>query len=113
MPQSKSTGTQVAVISTEHTLIDTADPGTYVLTVDCNAMIAGDTLQLRTYTKALSGGTYRQDSFLTFSGDQDDTTLLLSTIKVTDPRPAVFGFKATLRQSAGTGRSFPWGIVAL
>lgn len=105
--QEHSSGTQAATISTEHTLATITDISTYVLVVDCNAMAAGDTVKLRAKVKTLSGSTERLAYEETLSDVQ------ASPVFLSVPIPTVHSVKFTLEQTAGTGRSFDWSVVAL
>ena len=107
MASDKATGTQVAVITTEHTLSTVTDAGTYVLMVDTNAMVLGDELELRLKTKILSGGTTREFLVATYAHVQGQP--IKASIPVVSTQEAVF----TLKQTAGTGRSFPWAVREL
>lgn len=102
-----SDGTQAATVNTEHTLLDQQGAGVYELEVDANALASGDTLELRVYTKVLSGGTQRQYLLATFTGAQAQPNLK------SPPIVALNGAKFTLKQTAGTGRSFPWQVTTL
>lgn len=110
-----STGTQTATISTEHTLADVAVAGTYTLHVDANAMAAGDTLELRVYQIVLTGGTRRLVYLGTFTGAQDASTNDLAPIKISVPISNELtdtgSIRFTLKQTAGTGRSYPWKVL--
>ncbi len=107
MASSQSSGTQVAVISTEHTLQTIATAGTFVLYVDTNAMVLGDELELRAKTKVLSSGTTREFLVATYAHVQGQP--VKASIPVASINEAVF----TLKQIAGTGRSFNWEIIEL
>jgi hypothetical protein len=105
---SAANGTQTATITTEHVLGGAAitTPGTYQLVVDLNAMLGGsspDILELRVYSKALSGGTERVADVHAFTGAQTSSPLFVSK-----PYMCPAYIKFTLKQTAGTGRSFPW-----
>lgn len=52
-------GTQAAVVGTEHTLVTDTTGKVYVLIVDAGAMVGGDVLELRVYTKVRTGGVSR------------------------------------------------------
>jgi hypothetical protein len=105
----KVSGSQTATISAEHTLSTITDAGIYVLRVDMNALVSGDVVELRIYTKARNS---------------TDTERLIHGPAVYGPIPpdqklqdsvpimATGDFKATLLQSAGTGRAFPWVILS-
>ena len=107
MATSNSSGTQVATVTTEHTLATITTSGTFVLLVDCNALALGDTVILRAKVKVTSGGTTRQAYEAKYSHVQADK------IKLSIPVPSVNEVVFTLEQSAGTGRSFPWEIIEL
>lgn len=105
---SNQSGSQTATIATEHTLGSAITaPGVYVLVVDTNAMANGDVLELRIYTKYASGGTERLAYVATYAHAQTELN------KFSVPVPIDASFKATLKQTAGTGRAFPWNILSL
>ena len=99
-------GSQTATISTEHTLSTQTTAGVYTLAVDANAMAAGDTLVLRVYGKARSSDSERLMFESAYSDVQADPLKL--SFAVISPHH----FKATLTQTAGTGRAFPWAVYA-
>ncbi len=107
MASSQSSGTQVAVITTEHTLQTISTAGTFVLYVDTNAMVLGDELELRAKTKVLSSGTTREFLVATYAHPQGQP--VKASIPVASINECVF----TLKQTAGTGRSFNWEIIEL
>ena len=101
-----TSGTQTAVISTEHTLATITTSNVYQLVVDLSNMVNGDELELRIKVKALTGSTSRVVFFATYAHDVGaDSEIVLSP-----PVPAPFEFIATLKQVAGTGRGFDWAI---
>lgn len=102
-----ASGTQTATISTEHTLNTDTTNHTYVLAVDAGNMVAGDLLELRLYTKVLSGGTERLAYVGSFQHTQGEPA------KYSVPVPANISCKATLKQTAGTGRAYDWSLLAL
>lgn len=99
--------TQAAAISTEHTLSEQTVANTYVLVVDTAALALGDIVELRIYTKVLTGGTARLAYMVSYANLQGQPN------KYSVPVPANIYFKATLKQVLGTGRSFPWALLAL
>lgn len=103
----EASGTQVAVVTTEHTLATVATDGTFVLYVDTNAMVLIDELELRVKTKVLSGGTTREFLVATYIHVQGQP--IKASIPVASDQECVF----TLKQTAGTGRSFPWKVIKL
>ncbi len=102
-----NSGTQSATLDTEHTLDNDTTGKTYVLVVDTNAMVEGDVTILRIKTKALSGGTLRLAFSATYANAQADP------IKYSVPVPANIEIEATLEQTDGTGRSYPWSLLSI
>jgi hypothetical protein len=102
-----SSSTQTATISTEHTLATDTTGKTYILAVDTAAMVNGDELELRIYTKVLSGGAEGLAYTAGFIHIQS------APIKYSVPVPANISCKATLKQIAGTGRAFPWALLSI
>lgn len=100
-------GTQTAVIGTEHTLATDTTGKTYLLVVDGGNNANGDTLELRIYTKVRSTSTERLAYYEAFSNVLGEPNLY------SVPVPADVSFKATLKQTAGTGRDFDWKVLAL
>lgn len=98
-------GTQAATISTEHSLTQQTGIGIYVLVVDTAAMASGDTLVVRLKTKVLSEGTSRITQEITMTGAQTVPNWR------SEPIPVDVEIIATLLQSAGTGRSYPWKLL--
>ena len=110
MPTSIASGTLAATVGTEHTLATDTTNKVYVLVVDTNALAGGatpDILELRLYVIVLAAGTERLAYQAVFKGVQDEP------IKFSLPVPADISLKATLKQTQGTGRSFPWKLLAL
>jgi hypothetical protein len=106
---SKASGTQTATISTEHTLTTQTDAGSYVLVVDTANMALGDILELRIKTKVLSAGTTRLAYMVPYLHIQGEP----NKYSVPVPIPASREIICTLKQTAGTGRAFPWEVLTL
>lgn len=102
-----ASGTQAATLDVEHSLATDTGGRTYCLVVDTGEMVAGDVLILRLKTKVLSGGTKRLAYSATFSDAQGEPQ------KYSIPVPADVEIEATLEQTDGTGRSYPWKILSL
>lgn len=100
-------GTQVASIGVEHTLHTDTDAKVYQLLVDTVNMALGDELELRAKLAVLLGGTRRQILLGAYKNMQAD--LIKISVPVSSPRDIEF----TLKQVAGTGRSFPWSVVSV
>lgn len=98
-----SSGTQTAVISTEHILDTPTTSATYVFAVDTVNMALGDVLELRVYDM-VDGTNYR----LVWKGCWQHVQLGVG--KVSPPIAVTTQGKFTLKQTAGTGRAFPWSV---
>lgn len=107
MASSAASGTQTAVITTEHTLSTQAVAGTYVLVVDTSNMVNGDVLELRAKIKVLTGGSALQYLLGSYANVQADA------VKMSLPVPSLYSIVVTLKQVAGTGRNFDWNLVLL
>jgi hypothetical protein len=107
MPSSVANGNQTAVIGTEHTLATDVSGQSYVLVVDTVNLAMGDTLELRIYTKCRTAGTERLAYLRSFANAQGEL------IKYSVPVPADISCKATLKQTAGTGRQFEWSLLQI
>lgn len=107
MIQQVDNGTQTASISTEHTLSTRTSARTYVLLVDLSNLAVGDTVEIRAKVKVLTGSTARQAYVETFTGDQVDDVF------ISIPIPTAHSCAFTLKQTAGTGRSFDWSVLSL
>lgn len=103
----ESSGTQTAVIGTEHSLAAPTTNKTRVLRVDCGAMVAGDTVELRIKTKVLSGGVEREQQNVTYANALGSP--IVESIPISSNQGATF----TLKQTTGTGRAFPWAVLTL
>lgn len=108
MPTLEDSGTQTATVTTEHTLTTLSGNKTYQLYVDTANMAAGDAVELRIKTKVLSGGTTRCVSKATYKHAQSADDLIKISIPVMSDQEYV----ATLKQTAGTGRDFPWKVMS-
>lgn len=108
MATSEADGSQTAVIDTEHTLATIATDGSFVLYVDTNAMVDGDVLELRAKVKVRSVGTTRTILLGTYQHAQTN-----ESVKASIPVASINELVFTLKQTAGTGRAFPWEIVKL
>jgi hypothetical protein len=70
--------------------------------IDLTNMASGDTVVVREYMKIQSAGDYVKYAEETYSGAQSIPLLHILT------KPARYGLKVTLRQTAGTNRSYPY-----
>ena len=102
----ESGGTQTATVTTEHTLATLTNVKTYVLVVDTSAMVAGDELELRVYTKTRSGNASQLAWIFSYAHAQEELN------KYSLPVPANIEAKFTLKQTAGTSRNFIWAVLS-
>jgi hypothetical protein len=98
-------GTQVAVISTEHNLATGQSTDAVLqLVVDMSNMVAGDTVRFRLKDSVIPAGPVVLIELWERNNAQ-------SAAFVTDlPLIGLHAWALTLEQSAGTGRSFAWSI---
>jgi len=98
-----ASGSQTATISTEHVLDSPTTVATHVLSVDTVNLALGDLLELRCYDM-VDATNYRQMWKGTFQHSQ------INDAKVSPPIAVTTQAKFTLKQTAGTGRVFPWSV---
>lgn len=108
MPTTAASGTQTAVISTEHSLSTQTTAATYVLMVNLTNLVNGDIVELRLKTKVLTGDTAEEIYGPTYQNDQGSKPIVASP-----PVVSMFSIEATLKQTAGTARSFAWSLLTL
>lgn len=107
----KGSGTQTATINTEHTLLDVATAGVFTLHIDKAAMASGDTLELRIYQIVLTGGTRRVAYKIEFDDAQDADDMIAISVPIANELTDPGSLRFTLKQTAGTGRAFPWKVL--
>lgn len=107
----EGSGTQTATINTEHTLQDVAEAGTFTFHVDCNAMAAGDILELRVYQMVLTGGTRRVAYYQIYLDAQPADDVIKISVPISNELTDAGALRFTLKQTAGTGRAFPWKVL--
>jgi|SRR5882724_1852346 len=98
-----ASGSQTAVIGTEHSLDTPTTVATYVLSVDTVNFVNGDLVELRVYDM-VDGSNYRQVWKAVYQHAQ------VNNGKVSPPIAITTQAKFTLKQTAGTGRVFPWSV---
>ena len=104
---SVASASQSATLDTEHTLSTQTTPGVYILVVDMANLAAGDIVILRIKTKYATGGTSRLAYMAEFAGVQTEPN------KYSVPVPVDTEIVCTLEQTDGTGREFPWNLLAM
>lgn len=98
-----SSGSQTAVVNTEHSLATPTTVATYVFSVDTVNLANGDLVELRCYDM-VDGSNYRQMWKGTYQHVQ------INNAKASPPIAVTTQAKFTLKQTAGTGRVFPWSV---
>jgi len=104
------TGSQLAVVATEHTLNTTSPDGTnavYQFWLDCSGMLSGDELIIRIYEKVRSSDTQVLVYDDTLSGAQSAPAWVSPSLLL------LHGWDFTIEQTTGTGRSYPWSVRAV
>lgn len=100
-----ASGSQTATITTEHALVsNSTDDGIYQIFIDCNAMVAGDTTEFTVKEKARSTDSQRVVFRATLSGAQAEPLWVSPSLIL------LHGWDVTLKQTAGTGRAYPWSV---
>jgi hypothetical protein len=94
---------------TEQVLGTYAGSKYYAFGIDTTPMQSGDTLEVRWYTKVNSGGTTHRFQVETYSGDQ--TVEPLSPNKLSGPFWIANECKLTIKQTAGTNRTYSWEVL--
>lgn len=100
-------GTQTAVIGTEHTLAQNSGANSFQYSVDTTNMVNGDILELRVYRIVNSSAI--EVAIGIYANVQ---AVPLKEYKITASQGVTNGIKVTLKQTAGTGRTFDWELLA-
>lgn len=102
-----ASGTQTATIGTEHFLGTDPDTtaGVFQFVVELVNMARGDTLEIRVYEKVTgTGDTARQETMIPVLNEQADGSIRTPSFIM------VHGWRFSIKQTTGTGRSFKWSI---
>lgn len=105
-----ASGTQTAVIGTEHSLATATVPGLFRLHVDLSNMAANDVLELRANQIVLTGGTKRLAFFQQYYGVQSPIVEAIAEDLWNELADAS-SLEWTLKQTFGTGRDFAWKVL--
>jgi hypothetical protein len=101
----------MASLNTEVTVVEvTAQGDDYIVEgyIDLSAMQVGDALEIREYI-AVDGTNYAVYAYAILSGPQDQPVVRFSKKTL----QAVMKYKVTVKQSAGTPRSLPYGFIIM
>jgi len=106
MPTVEASGTLLATAA-EQTLATVSSNRNLLLVVDLTLMQAGDTVILKVYRKVLTTGAlvlYARQSYVDAQTDP---------VAISIPFPSPFQASATLQQTVGGFRNFPWSLESL
>jgi hypothetical protein len=106
-----ASGTQVATVTTEHTLSDVNVAGVFTFHVDLINLADLDIVEFRIYQMVLTGGTRRVVYFWSYSGAQLADGLIAVSVPISNELTDTGALRYTLKQTFGTGRSFPWKVL--
>lgn len=107
MATQHANGSQACTVSTEHFLGTDPDTttGAFQFAIELSALARGDTLEMRVYEKINdTGDTARQCKKWVFNNEQDDLLFISEALMM------VIGFRFSIKQTAGTGRTIQWSI---
>ena len=107
MASVKTSGSQTATLTTEHTLATVTDAGQYQFVVDTALLVNDEDLTIRFYGKARTSDTERLFDDYRFIHIQH------RPLKEFDPIVSPHHLKITLEQNGGTGRAFPWAVYEI
>ena len=107
----QASGTQTAVIGTEHYLADVAVAGVFTCHIDTINMAAGDVLELSVYQMVLTVGTARVVYFGAYSGVQPTDDKIKISIPISNELTDATSLRFSLKQTFGTGRAYPWKVL--
>jgi hypothetical protein len=108
MPTSVASGTKTADGTEQDLATDTSNK-TYVLKVSTANLVNGEAVELRIYTKCLTGGTERLAYLATYVNAQSEP------LKYSIPVPEDISIRCTLKQTAyvSSYKNFPWKLMSL
>jgi len=109
---SGASGTATASVGTEVTVADLTSSQGHVLDafLDLRNMASGDTVVIKLYQMAISGGTLSRVYYQKFVNVQDDAGNLKSPLLYIPAMTATAEWKLTLTQTAGTARTFDYAV---
>ena len=104
MPTVTTSGTQTAVIDTEHTLATRTDNKFYSAYIDLTNMQAADIVEIRVSVVAKTAGAHILYFLGTYSGVQVNPLIYIASL------PSDLSWKLTLTQTDGTGRNYDFKV---
>jgi hypothetical protein len=106
----KSVGNLTATASQQDILAADTTNGTFVVSVDTSAMVAGDIMELRIFQK-INNNTERLADYAVYAGVQ--STFIKRSLPVPSFGSATDTIRVTLVQTVGTGRIYPYRVVSV
>ena len=105
---SKANGSTAMTLSTDVTLTTITDAGVYVINVDTNPIVNGETLILIVEKKVLTGGTRRIVDRMVVCNHAP-----LAPVVEDKPRESLYELVYKLRQEGGSARTIDWNVYQL
>lgn len=102
-----ASGSQTAVLGTDHTLTTQTTAASLVLLVNTVNLVNGEIVEVWVRTKVLTGDAVATVYYASYSHAQ------ASPIKISPPVSTMFSIEAHLKQTGGTGRVFSWSLLQL
>ena len=107
MPTLTTNGTQTATITTEHTLTTQTGNKFYTAYIDLTNMASGDTVEIRVSIIVKSAGSHILYYLGTYTGAQTNPLVYIPSL------PSDISWKLTLKQTAGTGRTYDYRVYEI
>lgn len=105
-----ASGTQTAVIGTEHFLSSPNVAGKFRLLLDLNTLAANDVLEVRAYKIVGAGGQVRVAWVEVFYGAQPTNALVVLSEWMSNVLTDTNAVRFSVTQAFGTGRAIPWSV---
>lgn len=107
MASQHNSGSQAATVTTEHFLGTDPDTttGVFQFMVDVSVLARGDSLEIRVYEKINDTGDTAQVAKTYYLNNEQSDDLWASEAFI-----FVIGFRFSIKQQTGTGRTFQWSI---
>ena len=105
---SEASGSSAMTLSTDITLATITTVGVFVISVDTNPIVNGETLILIVEKKVLTGSTRRIIDRMVICNHAP-----LTPVVEDKPRDSLFELVYKLRQEGGSARTIDWNIIKL
>ena len=107
MPLLTTNGTQTTVVGTEHTLTTQTNNKFFTAYIDLTNMTASDTVEIRVSIIIKTAGSHILYYLGTYSGVQSNPLVYIASL------PSDLSWKLTLKQTAGTARTYDWRVFEI